>query len=83
MYLVQSISNLNNGYIHIDPNSFVRTKAMDSSKNFVNQRARWSSNSKENYKGTPLFSLFSSFIVENLLILISICFWVKDILYGI
>ena len=78
MYLVQSISNLNNGYIHIDPNSFVRTKAMDSIKNFINQRARWSSNSKENYKGTPLFfSFLVVSFVENLLILISICFMGK------
>ena len=41
MYLVQSISNIKRGYIHIDPNSFVKTKAMSTIKDFINQRIRW------------------------------------------
>ena len=61
MYLVQSISNLKKGYIHIDPNSHVKTKAMTSIKDFINQRIRWSSNSKENYK-SPLFFFLNDFI---------------------
>ena len=57
MYLVQAISNLKNGYVNIDPNSHVKTKAMNSIKNFINQRIRWSSNSKSNFK-ILLFFMF-------------------------
>tara|TARA_A100000164_G_scaffold226687_1_gene200964 strand:+ start:148 stop:1239 length:1092 start_codon:yes stop_codon:yes gene_type:complete len=72
MYLVQSISRFKNGYIQIDPNSHVKTKAMKSIKDFINQRIRWSSNSKSNFKNTPIFFTFLivSFF-ENLLILFS------------
>ena len=34
MYLVQAISNLKKGYVNIDPNSHVKTKAMNSIKDF-------------------------------------------------
>ncbi len=76
MYLVQSISKLKNGFIHIDPNSYVETKALKSVKEFINQRIRWSSNSKSTYHKTPFFLLFliTSFI-ENFLILLSILFY--------
>ena len=50
MYLVHAISNLKKGYINIDPNSYVKTKAMNSIKEFINQRIRWASNSKSNFK---------------------------------
>ncbi len=78
MYLVQTISRLKIGYINIDPNSHVKTKAMNSIKGFVNQRIRWSSNSKSNFKNTPIFFIFLivSFF-ENLLILLSILFLKK------
>ena len=58
MYLVQKISRLKKGYVHIDPHSHVKTKAMKSIKDFINQRIRWSSNSKSNFKndiGRKLF----------------------------
>ena len=73
MYLVQEISRLKKGYVHIDPHSHVKTKAMKSIKDFINQRIRWSSNSKSNFKNTPIFFTFLivSFF-ENLLILFSI-----------
>ena len=75
MYLVQSISKLKKGYIHLDPNSHVKTKALESVKDFLNQRIRWSSNSKSNLKNTPIFFTFLlvSFL-ENLFILISVIF---------
>ena len=66
MYLVQSISNIKRGYIHIDPNSFVKTKAMSTIKDFINQRIRWSSNSKSNFKNKPLvFYVFINFIFRK------------------
>ena len=78
MYLVQSISKLKKGYIHIDPNSHVKTKAMTSIKDFINQRIRWSSNSKANYKKNPLFFSFLMIsFIENLLILVSLFFALK------
>ena len=75
MYLVQAISRLKNGYIHIDPNSYVKTHAMRTIKEFINQRIRWSSNSKKNIQNQPLFFLFLfvSFM-ENMLILLSFIF---------
>jgi cellulose synthase/poly-beta-1,6-N-acetylglucosamine synthase-like glycosyltransferase len=73
MYLVQSISKIKTGYVHIDPNSYVKTKAMSTIKDFLNQRIRWSSNSKSNFKNTPMFFMFLmvSFL-ENLFIFLSI-----------
>ena len=83
MYLVQAISNLKKGYVNIDPNSHVKTKAMNSIKDFLNQRIRWSSNSKSNFKNTPIFFMFLivSFF-ENLLILFSIILFKKGLLFG-
>ena len=73
MYLVQTISRLKKGFVHIDPNSHVKTKPMKSIKEFINQRIRWSSNSKSNFESSPIFFTFLlvSFF-ENLLILFSI-----------
>ncbi len=81
MYLVQAISRLKTGYVHIDPNSHVKTEAMKSIKDFINQRIRWSSNSKSNFKNTPFFFMFLivSFF-ENLLILFSIILFKKGLL---
>ncbi len=73
MYLVQAISRLKNGFVHIDPNSHVKTNAMKSLKGFVNQRIRWSSNSKSNFRKTPVFFVFLTVsFLENLFILLSI-----------
>jgi len=85
MYLVQAISNLKTGHANIDPNSHVKTKAMSSIKDFINQRIRWSSNSKSNFKNTPIFFMFLvvSFF-ENLLILFSIILLKKGfVVWGI
>ncbi len=75
MYLVQTISKLKTGYLHIDPNSFVTTQPLSSVKEFLNQRIRWSSNSKENFKQNPLFFMFllTSFSY-NIMIILSIIF---------
>ena len=82
MYLVQAISKLKRGYINIDPNSHVKTKAMTSIKDFINQRIRWSSNSKSNFKSTPIFFMFLivSFF-ENLLILFSIILFSEGFIF--
>ena len=71
MYLVQSISKNKNGYIHIDPHSFVKTKAMSTVSAFLNQRIRWSSNAKFNFKDNPLFFgfLVTSFCLNTYIFL--------------
>ena len=72
MYLVQAISNLKNGYVHIDPNSFVKTSPVKSVSSFFNQRVRWSSNAKMNFYDAPLFFGFLlTMMIYNLLILFS------------
>ena len=58
MYLVQSISKIKSGFLSIDPNSFTKTLPAPTVKDFINQRTRWSSNSKVNYKTSPLFFTF-------------------------
>ena len=75
MYLVQSISKLTGGEINIDPNSFVTTDALVTIADFLNQRVRWSSNSKVNSQQNPLFFVFllSAFLC-NLFLLISFLF---------
>ena len=61
MYLVQSISKLKSGMINIDANSFVTTAAMPTFQGFMNQRIRWSSNSKDNAINNKIFfALLSS-----------------------
>ena len=75
MYLVQSISKLKKGYVNIDPNSFVETAAMPTLKEFINQRVRWSSNSKLNASENPLFfSFLSTMFTYNIIIIISFFF---------
>jgi len=72
MYLVQTISKLKNGYVHIDPNSFVKTSPMKSVSSFFHQRVRWSSNAKMNFYDAPLFFGFLlTMMIYNLLILSS------------
>ena len=72
MYLVQSISKLKKGYINIDPNSFVKTIAMPTIKEFINQRVRWSSNSKLNATENPLFfSFLFTMFIYNIIIIMS------------
>ena len=73
MYLVQSISKLKTGHLHIDPNSFVKTSPMKSISDFFNQRVRWSSNAKLTLGDEPLFFGFLLItITYNLLIISSL-----------
>jgi hypothetical protein len=71
MYLVQSISKLKRGFIHIDPKSFTTTAAVNSIKEFLNQRIRWSSNSKANAGQNPLFFgfLITAFLYNSFILL--------------
>ena len=71
MYLVQSISKLKSGMINIDVNSFVTTTAMPAFPDFINQRIRWSSNSKDNAMQNHLFFAFlsSAFLCNSTLLL--------------
>jgi len=73
MYLVQAITKIKNGFVNIDPKSYVETKALKTLKEFLNQRIRWASNSKKNFnKNTLFFSFLLSSFSINLLILISL-----------
>ena len=75
MYLVQSISKLKTGMINIDENSFVTTTAMPTFPDFINQRIRWSSNSKDNAMKSHLFFAFlSSAFLCNATLLLSFLF---------
>lgn len=75
MYLVQLISKLKRGYLHIDPNSFVKTYAMVNIKEYLNQRIRWSSNSKNNFYDSPSFFAFLCImLLYNSIILYSFIF---------
>ena len=71
MYLVQSISKFKNGIINIDMNAFVTTAAMPTFSDFINQRIRWSSNSKDNAMQNHLFFAFlsSAFFCNSTLLL--------------
>ncbi len=73
MHLVQSISKIKKGYMHIDPNSFTKTRSLSSIRDFINQRIRWSSNAKSNLKDNPFFFgfLLTSFSI-NVIILLTI-----------
>ena len=73
MYLVQEISKIKTGFINIDPKSYVITKPMKTLGSFINQRIRWASNSKKNFKNNNLFFAFLFFaFLSNTLILFSI-----------
>ncbi len=75
MYLVQSISRIKSGIINIDENAFVTTAAMPTFSDFINQRIRWSSNSKDNAKKSHLFFAFlSSAFLCNTTLLLSFLF---------
>tara|TARA_Y100001970_G_scaffold292072_1_gene431802 strand:+ start:1319 stop:2407 length:1089 start_codon:yes stop_codon:yes gene_type:complete len=72
MYLVQSISKVQNGLINIDPNSFVTTLGVGTIYEFINQRVRWSSNSRNIIQSRPLFFVF---LVSAFLTNITILFY--------
>ena len=73
MYMVQTISSLKGAIFNYDPDSFVSTLPKKSITGYLNQRVRWSSNSKSTLRSNPLFFgfLLSAFFA-NCCILYSI-----------
>ena len=71
MYLVQSISKDFGIKFNADPASFVITQPMNTVKDFINQRTRWSSNSRSLWKTNIffLFFLIITFICNNVLLI--------------
>ncbi|MCF6237484.1 MAG: glycosyltransferase [Candidatus Marinimicrobia bacterium] len=75
VYLVQTIPAKTGlqARFNFDPDHFVRTMPMNSLKEFINQRIRWSSNSRGLEKSKPWFFAFLvSAFLTNLLLLISV-----------
>ncbi len=71
MFLVQSISSIRNCQINFNPKSFVFTIPEKTIIDFINQRIRWSSYSKNNLYKKPNFFLFLlSAYLCNVIILI-------------
>ena len=58
MYLVQKISSIKGAVFNYDPSSFVSTLPKNSITSYLNQRIRWSSNSKLNLWSNPQFFVF-------------------------
>lgn len=79
MYLVQSISKDYGVQFNIDANSFVSTQPSTSLKDFMNQRIRWSSNSRSLWK-TNIFFLFFLIItfISNSILIVSL--WSNELL---
>ena len=75
MYIVQTISKIKGATFNYDKNSFVTTLPKNSLPSYINQRIRWSSNSKMTLFTSPLFFLFlTSAFLANINILISLLF---------
>ena len=75
MYIVQKISKIKGATFNYDKNSFVTTLPKNSLSSFINQRIRWSSNSKLTLFTSPLFFLFlTSAFLANINILLSLIF---------
>ena len=73
MYIVQAISKLKGAIFNYDKNSFVSTLPKKTILGYINQRIRWSSNSRLTLFTSPLFFCFLiSVFVANLNILISL-----------
>jgi len=76
MYLVQNIAKLNRAVVNTDPGSFVTTNPEKSITHFINQRIRWSSNSKTAAKtGLGLFPFLLTAFLCNLSILTGL--WIQ------
>ena len=76
MHLVQSISSIKGAVFNYDPSSFVSTLPKNSFTGYLNQRVRWSSNSKQNLKSNPLFFMFLlSAFLSNCSILFSLIYF--------
>ena len=73
MYIVQAISKIKGAVFNYDEDSFVSTLPKKTLLGYINQRIRWSSNSRFTMFTSPLFFCFlaSAFLV-NLNILLSV-----------
>ena len=72
MYIVQAISKIKGAAFNYDKNSFVSTLPKKTLSGYINQRVRWSSNSKFTLFTSPLFFCFlASAFLANLNILIA------------
>ncbi len=71
MYLVQSISKDFGIKFNADPASFVITQPMNTVKDFISQRTRWSSNSRSLWQTKIFFLLFliTAFICNSVLLI--------------
>ena len=67
MYIVQAISSLRGAIFNYNPNSFVSTLPENSIGGYLNQRIRWSSNSRFTFRSSPLFFgfLLSAFLANS------------------
>ena len=67
MFVVQAISTLRGAVFNYNPNSFVSTLPKKSIGGYLNQRIRWSSNSKYAFRSSPLFFVFllSAFLANS------------------
>jgi len=67
MYIVQAISNLKGAIFNYNPRSFVKTASKKTILEYLNQRIRWSSNSKSTLKSSPIFFAFllSAFLANS------------------
>ena len=75
MYIVQMISKIKGAIFNYDKDSFVTTLPRNSLCSYINQRIRWSSNSKFTLFTSPLFFLFlTSAFFANINIFISLLF---------
>jgi len=58
MYLVQAISKIGKAIFNIDLDGAVKTKSVETVKQFINQRSRWASNSRRISDGSQSFFIF-------------------------
>ena len=67
MYIVQQISNMKGAIFNYNPDSFVCTLPKSSIGGYLNQRIRWSSNSRSTFRSSPLFFCFllSAFLANS------------------
>ena len=83
MYIVQAISKFKGAIFNYDKDSFVTTLPKNSVSSYINQRIRWSSNSKLTLFTSPLFFCFliSAFATNaNILISMILSFNISMIL---
>ncbi len=88
IYLVQSIGKRYGCTFNIDSDSFIKTKPLSSIIEFINQRIRWSSNSRLAAKTDLffLFFLFNAFLLNSTLlvgIFIPLSYSILPMVFGI